>query len=132
MNFKTVVKVASTKAGATALLLGVVGGAIEYLNAQTFGITGVWHQVLTYGVLLIEAYGVVPLVGRQLGVSIQNLLHASPAVMHLISLAGFAFSGAVQTFSISGVWRGVLVGLAAVILAVFGPPADVPAGLKRR
>jgi hypothetical protein len=127
MKLRLAAKTASTGPGFLVLVLGVVGGVVEYLNSQTFGITGIWHQALTFGVLLIEAYGVVPVVGKQLGVSIQNLLGVSPAVMHLISLAGFAFSAAVTTFGISGVLKGVLLGVSAIVLAVFGPPVPVPA-----
>jgi hypothetical protein len=103
------------------LSLAVAGGVLEYLNQKTFGIHGVWHQVITYGIFVVGALGVTSAVGHQLGVDIEELFHLSPAAIAFISTGAVVLAGAVQTFSIGGTWKGLILGFSSFVLTIFGP-----------
>jgi hypothetical protein len=107
------------------LALAVVGGILEYLNQKTFGIHGVWHSVITYGIFIVGSLGVTAAVGHQLGVDIEELFHLSPAAIAFITTGAVVLAGAVQTFSIGGIWKGLVLGASSFVLTVFGPALDI-------
>jgi hypothetical protein len=108
------------------LILAVIAGILEYLNATTFGITGVWHSVITYGLFVISSLGVTAAVGSQLGVDIEEILHVTPAGVAALTTVAVIVGGAVQTFAISGVAKGVILGVIAFITTIFGPGVGTP------
>jgi hypothetical protein len=110
------------------LILAVAAGILEYLNAHILGITGTWHAVVTYGVFVITSLGVIPAVGVQLGVDLRQALHLTPAVVAAFTTLAVVLGGAVQTLAITGVAKGVILGVIAFITTCFGPgAASVPA-----
>ena len=105
------------------LILAVVAGILEYLNATTWGVTGPFHSVITYGIFVITALGVTAAVGGQLGIDIEELLHLTPALVAVLTTLAVVLGGAVQTLSISGPVKGIILGVIAFITTCFGPGA---------
>jgi hypothetical protein len=103
------------------LILAVVAGVLLYLNQNVLGLPAVWYQAMKYGVLVISAYGVTPAVGGEIGVDIQILLHLSKAVVNLLLTAAVVLAATVSTFGISGVAAGIVLGVTAFVLTIFGP-----------
>lgn len=103
------------------LALAVILGVLEYLNQQTFGFPAVWYEVFKFTILLISTFGVTAAVGRQLGMDIRELLHLSPAAMTVIGSAALVLAGAVSTFGIGGIAKGIVLGVVAFLTATFGP-----------
>jgi hypothetical protein len=109
------------------LVLAVIAGVLEYLNQQAFGLPAVWYQVVKYGLFVLTTFGVTAAVGNQLGLDIQSLLHLSHAVIVLIGVVAVALGGAVSTFAIDGVAKGIILGVVAFVTACFGPSPSVGA-----
>ena len=103
------------------LILAVVAGILEYLNATSFGIHGPFHAVITYGIFVITALGVTAAVGSQLGLALEELLHLTPAMVAALTTLAVVLGGAVQTLSISGPAKGIILGVIAFITTCFGP-----------
>jgi hypothetical protein len=110
------------------LILGIIAGVLEYLNAHVLGIVGVWHSVILYGLFVITSLGVTGAVGSQLGIDLRQALHLTPAMVALLTTLAVVAGGAVQTFAISGAAKGIILGVIAFITTCFGPgAASVPA-----
>lgn len=117
----------SVKLPATiALVLGIVAGILEYLNQTTFGFPNAWYNVVKFGLFVITTFGVTAATGHQLGLAIENLLHFSPAVINGIGVAAVVLGGAVTTFGISGVVKGIILGAIAFVTSAFGPFPGLP------
>jgi hypothetical protein len=109
---------------AVTVVLGVLAGALEYLNAQTFAFPPVWHQAVQYGILLIGLLGVTPLVGASIGAAVRNLVHMSSGLFTTICVAVYALTAAVTTLGITGVGKGIILGVVAFLATIgFGPNA---------
>jgi hypothetical protein len=108
------------------LALAIIGGILEYLNQNTFGFSTQVQEAVRYGILVITAFGVTIPVGRELGVDIVTLLKVPTWVLLLITILAYAIAAAVSAFGISGIWKGIILGVVAFITTVFGPaPQDV-------
>jgi len=109
---------------ALVLVLAIIGGILEYLNQNTFGFPPAWHHAVTYGILLVTMFGVSIPVGKQLGLDIDHLLHITPAAAVGIASVAYAIAAAIGTFDVSGVLKGVLLGVVAFITSIFGPGGE--------
>lgn len=116
-----------------AAILGIIAGVLEYLNEQTWNLGPHWHPVVTYGVLLITLIGVTPLVGAKIGIELRTLLHIDDHLFVLLCTGLYALAAAVTTFGITGVAKGIILGVIAFASAIgFSPLASaVPAASPR-
>jgi hypothetical protein len=74
----------------------------------------------------------VPAVGAAMGTDIENLLHIPQHIVVLLGLGALAFAQAVPTFGVSNSVAGVLLGIAAIVTALFGPATLVTARTTNR
>lgn len=106
---------------ALTLVLGLLGGVLEYLNTNTFGFTAPWREVITYGLYALAVIGVSPLVHS----AFRNALHLSAGVSVTITILATLLAAAITTFSgMSLELQGILQGVVAFLAFVgFGPAA---------
>lgn len=105
------------------VVLGLLGGVLEYLNQATFGFPHPWDQLITFGLFIIPLLGATVLVGPQF----QAALHLPASVVTAIGVVMAALAAAVTTFSLSGGVKGLIEGLIAFLLfAGFNPVPVIP------
>lgn len=114
------------------VILGLIGGVLEYLNQASFGLQAPWAQVITFGLYVLAVIGVSPLVHS----AFRNALHLTPAEATVITSLAALLAAAITTFGLSGEVKGILEGVLAFLAFVgFGPavlnvtptPAPAPA-----
>lgn len=104
------------------LVLGLVGGVLEYLNQASFHLVQPWNQVVTYGLFVVAVFGVSPLVHS----AFRNALHISTQLGVAITVAATLLAAAITTFSLSHDVKGILVGVVAFLAFIgFGPATGV-------
>ena len=89
------------------LVLGLLGGVLEFLNQQTFHFAAPWPGVIAYGLLIVGLLGVSPLVGKAFVTALKLPVSVSVG----LTIAATALTAAITTFDISGVLKGVLLGV---------------------
>ncbi len=107
-----------------AVILSLVAGVLEVLNQVTFGFPAPWHTFTTYGLLVLAMVGISPLVGTAFRQALTNAFHVSGVLFTVLSIVTMAIAAAVTTFSIDSTWKGILLGIVAVLGGLgFGPNA---------
>jgi hypothetical protein len=107
------------------VILGLVGGILEYLNQASFHLASPWGQVITFGLYAVGVFGVSPLIHN----AFRNALHISPQLATVITILLTLLAAAITTFSISADVKGVLEGIVAFAAFVgFGPALGVLPG----
>jgi hypothetical protein len=108
---------------ALVVVLGLCGGALEFLNQSDLGFIAPWNQLITFGVYALAIFGVSPLVGS----AFRNALHVSPALATTITTLAATLAASITTFSMSADLKGILEGILAFLAFVgFGPATSVP------
>jgi hypothetical protein len=102
------------------VVLGLVGGVLEYLAQATFHIEAPWQQVIVFGLYVIGIFGVSPLTHG----AFRNALHISVALGTSITVGAAVLAAGITTFSMSPDLKGILEGVLAFLAFVgFGPVA---------
>lgn len=112
-----------------SVVLGLVGGVLEYLNQASFHLQPPWGQVVTFGLYGLAVFGVSPLAHN----AFRNALHISTQLATAITGIAALMAAAITTFSLSPTTKGILEGvLAFLAFAGFGPAfssSPAPAGV---
>lgn len=104
------------------VLLGLIGGLLEYLNQASFHLQQPWNQLITFGLYVIAVVGVSPLVHN----AFRNALHLSTQLATFITVIAAITATAITTFSMGQVTKGLLEGILAFLAFVgFGPSESI-------
>lgn len=95
---------------AVAVVLALVGGVLQVLNQVIHGISNPWHELFTFGLLVITGIGISPLVG----VGFRNALHLTLAATTTITILVMTLTAAVQTLSLDSTVKGIILGILTV------------------
>jgi hypothetical protein len=95
-----------------ALILGIIGGALEIVQEVAITTSAQTHSIIAFAIVVILAFGVVPL-------SKETLARLIPAHIAAILTAGVGIlAAASQTFNISGVAHSIILFVLALLAAV--------------
>lgn len=109
------------------VVLGLLGGVLQYLNQASFGFQHPWDQLITFGLYVVPLFGASVLTGA----AFRSALHLSPAVTTLVTTIAAALAAAITTFGWTGEVRGIAEGILA-FLAFVGFGAAPAAAVVRQ
>ena len=106
------------------MVLGVLAGALQYLNQATFTFGPPWRDVITFGLYVVAIIGVSPLSHQ----TFRNALHLPPGLATLVTVIATVLAAAILTFhGLSPQAKGGLEGVLAFLAFIGFGAAPVPA-----